>query len=220
MAAAKGRLEMAASGHRCRGTALIEFAFIIPFIAFFLTMVFFFGWAMRNQQHVKISDRYTAWRDVRPKPPVTGTQLNARFFRDEAGGVSIGRGTGPTDTIRDLAAAAGGVSGAAEDLAVRVAVEGGFPRGKSARVAARFPPGIDAWRHLTSAIGTETITHRHAREGLEWRCRNGCFCDDVLLDQYLRRFDRELPPSGANGLANVVRITYTYKWRHVQVEDD
>lgn len=47
-----------------RGTAMVEFVMCIPLLALLIAGMFFLGWAMRNQQKVKISNRYAAWRDV------------------------------------------------------------------------------------------------------------------------------------------------------------
>ena len=50
--------------HRSRGTAMVEFVMCIPLLALLISGMFFFGWAMRNQQKVKVSDRYAVWRAV------------------------------------------------------------------------------------------------------------------------------------------------------------
>ncbi len=52
---------------RRHGTAVIESIFCVPLIAIILGLTFFFGWAMRNQQRVIISDRYAVWRLVMTK---------------------------------------------------------------------------------------------------------------------------------------------------------
>lgn len=47
-----------------RGSALIEFVFCIPLLALIILGTFFFGHVMRNQQRLRVADRYHAWRLV------------------------------------------------------------------------------------------------------------------------------------------------------------
>ncbi|MHC4983662.1 MAG: TadE family protein, partial [Planctomycetota bacterium] len=68
---------------------MIEFVLCIPLLAFVIMVIFFFGWAMSNQQQVKISGRYAAWGEVRGKGLASPQRLNSMFFSKEAGSVSV-----------------------------------------------------------------------------------------------------------------------------------
>ena len=43
---------------------MVEFVLCVPLLAMLIAGMFFFGWALRNQQKTKLAARYTAWRDV------------------------------------------------------------------------------------------------------------------------------------------------------------
>ncbi|MCD4825254.1 MAG: pilus assembly protein [Phycisphaerae bacterium] len=50
--------------HNRKGTALIEFVVCIPLLALIIAATFFFGMLMRNQQRLRVADRYVAWRNL------------------------------------------------------------------------------------------------------------------------------------------------------------
>src|ERR1035437_8384081 len=87
---------------RRRGAVIMEFVFCLPVPAFLLGLIFFFGWSMMNHRQVKVAARYTAWRNVRQTPDVTGVELNQNFFGDKSDAVSIGLGSGPDTTLQDF----------------------------------------------------------------------------------------------------------------------
>ena len=64
---------------------MIEFAMCIPLLALLITGMFFFGWAMRNQQKVKISDRYAVWRVVHNAKARTDASSYAYTLYNEPG---------------------------------------------------------------------------------------------------------------------------------------
>ncbi len=198
--------------HR-RGTALLEFVMAIPFLALLLGLTFFFGWSMKNQQHVKIADRYLAWRHVRTKE-WKADRLNHRFFGETAERVSASRGHGPDDTLEDLVAEADHVSGRAGEMAGRL-IPRRVHRGRSVRVGAVFPSDVGVWNRMDL---TGPITSHHVRDGVQWRCIENVFNNEVVNDQFLSEFDGSLP--GDNKLAKVLRILYRYKWKQVNIPDD
>ncbi|MCK4277382.1 MAG: hypothetical protein KAX78_12760 [Phycisphaerae bacterium] len=141
---------------------MIESVLCVPLIALVLGLTFFFGWAMRNQQRVIISDRYAVWRRVVAKQTVGGGQLDAAFFGYEAGTVNVDYGGGPDGTLVDYVSAAAERGGRAEELAERLVEH--FPRSHSAVVSADFPSDVPMWSGFTGAI-----RRRHVRDGVEWR---------------------------------------------------
>ena len=195
-------------GHGRRGTALVEFAMVIPLLALIIGLTFFFGWTMTNQQHVWVSSRYAAWRQVRPGDAVGNARLNSVFFEDRAADVGIERGLGQAETLAELVAAVGQMGQAAEQHAGMV-VWNRCPRGRTATVAAEFPSDVGLWRRFSGAI-----RGYHARDGRQWRCANGVTCEVELRDQFLLSLDSmvEQMQSARHGLGERLRRTYLESW--------
>jgi len=149
--------------HRRRGTALVEFAMVIPLLALIISLTFFVGWARTNQQHVWAATRYAAWRPVRGGGSVRTDDLNLWFFADRAEDVSLRSDHGPDQTREELVAAAGDVSQRAYLLA-EAGVLDRWPRSCLARTGAAFPTHLALWRRFQGVIGGSC-----RREGVEWR---------------------------------------------------
>ena len=186
---------------------MAELAMCIPLIAFIIAMTFFFGFSMANQQHVRISDRYAAWRRVLTGTMASDEQLNEMFFADRAGEVQTDTDTGPVETLEDLVAEAGDVSEPAHLLAERCVLER-WPRGRRVKVQADFPSSVGAWRRFTGAIRS-----RHVRDGVQWR-RGQASCDYVVCDEFLSPLDDVLAGVSApgDGLAEMMRQLYSNGW--------
>ena len=187
---------------------MVEFAMCIPLLALVISLTFFFGHAMMNQQHVRISDRYTAWRRV-AGGNVNGQALNTLFFRERAEGTGVAEDRGPAETLEDYVAFASWSGADAERLA-RATVLQRFPRGQRATVRAEFPSnsGAAVYRRLTGAIRSS-----HYRDGVEWR-RGQARCEDALRDEFLGDLDATLDnlPAPADTLGQVLRELYLAGW--------
>lgn len=192
---------------RRRGTALLEFVMCIPLFALIIALTFFFGWAMVNQQRVKVSARYKVWRDLRSTSEVTGGALNRDFYERRAESVDLFSDSGVAETLDDLVTEAGVVSRPAGALA-QEAVLDYFPHERRTQVAAEFPTDVRAWRRFKGPI-----EHRYGRAGVEWR-RGEASCRMPLLHQYLDVLDSELRsvPAPADGLCRTVRQLYGNGW--------
>ncbi len=192
-----------------RGTAMVEFVMCIPLIAIIIAAIFFFGWGMKNQQHVKVSDRYKAWRDIlsSPQSPVSGEQLNRMFFYERADPVNVDSDSGQPRTLQDLVAAVGDVSRSAESFAEQTVIYS-WPRARTARVDAEFTPNVGAFDHLSGPIH-----HSHSREGLEWR-RGQAGCRGQIREQFLDGLDSTLlaVPNPGQNLGAMVRRLYRNGW--------
>jgi hypothetical protein len=197
---------------RRRGTALIEFIMAVPFFALLMGLTFFFGWSMKNQQHVRISDRYVAWRDVRVGR-YDPNDLNEKFYGGTATSVDVARGGGPDRTLEDLADEASNNSAEAGTLAEECAVNR-WPRGRRVEIHAEFPADVGLWRDLGL---NGPIRSEHMRDGVEWRCGDRVFNNGPVKEQFLRDFDRSLPNTR---MGRVLRILYDYKWKMVNLPDD
>ena len=193
-----------------RGTAILEFAVSIPLLGVVLIATTFFGWSMTNQQHVRMSNRYVAWRAVAMREEGDANQLlplgrampdanyvNSRFFGGRGSNVngSTSVDDGPDDTEHLLVDLVGSRdnNGQLQSFAQNMILGdplagGGFPRGSVARVSAEFPPVVDAFARFTGAM-----LGRHSRDGVAWRRKMDYHCDasylDAIRDQFLSELD-------------------------------
>ncbi len=192
---------------RRRGAVIMEFVFCLPVLAFLLGLIFFLGWAMMNQQHVKVSARHTAWRNVRQTPDVTGMELNKDFFANRSDSVQISLGSGPDGTLRDFTTAAASCGPNAGILAQRLALEQ-YPRGSRADVSGHFPSSVALWQRYQGSIQM----HR-AREGVEWRRHQA---DNIgpVRELFLMPLDNtldQITPPGRD-LGQMMRQIYLAHW--------
>lgn len=202
---------------RRHGTAMMEAVLCVPLIALVLGLTFFFGWGMRNQQHVIISDRYAAWRLVLAKDAVGGGWLDQKFFGERAGSVTVDFGGGPKDTLKEYVLYAGHRGAPVEALARSLVLQR-FPGGISAEVSAEFPP--DAFRGVWSMFpgeleqtGGGEIKRRHVREGVEWRNKEAAL-ERQVRDQFFVPLDTALLsiPAPGDGLGRAFQKLYIRRW--------
>jgi hypothetical protein len=188
---------------------MLEFVMVVPFLAFILSLVFFFGWGMMNKHAVLVSDRYTVWRAVESSSP-SKEEINANCFRDKAVNIDLDGEVPVTQTGDDLVTKASGESPGAGSLADTL-INNVFPGGRKLEVTASFKTIQTYWARLTG--DTATIKHKHGREGVTWR-RDEVDCWGTLRDQYYSGMDGSLKamPNPANGLAGVVRGLYLTHW--------
>jgi hypothetical protein len=208
---------------RRRGSVLIEFVMIIPFLATILGLTVIFGWGMVNQQHVKVADRFQTWRKVREGNRVGAKTLNERLFmgyldedayRDN--GQTGGTQTGETfETFSDLMDKAQEQS---EDAGILAGAllgteneKGEAERGRETTVRGKFPSDIGIIKTVENYQGS--INHSHMRDGREWRWRQ-LRCEDVLKDEFLSELDDTLEDvaSPGDGLAEMAQALYLEKW--------
>ncbi|MBS3733912.1 MAG: hypothetical protein KGY99_03190 [Phycisphaerae bacterium] len=181
----------------------------LPLLLFVLLATWMFGWAMMHHQHVVMSDRYAAWREIRGAGRCRPAALNERFFADKAGEVGIRHARGPGDeTVQDLIAFTGRYSSEGRGYSSRL-MQDRLPRDLSARVRAQFPSDIPLWNRLM----VEGIVNRHVREGREWR-RDEAACESAVRESFLDTLDERLRrlDSPSNRLGDVLRHLYDTTW--------
>jgi hypothetical protein len=183
---------------------MIEFVMVVPLLALVIGLTFFFGKAMMDQQHVRISARYTAWNGMQNDEP---NGLNQRFFGDRAEGVAIHGGRGPLDTLEYLVDGADQVSREAGEYAEESVLRR-FPKGWRGYVSAEFPSDVGAWQSFTGAIERE-----HLRDGVSWK-RGQCSPSSAIVELFLEDLDEALENVSAPGeeLAQTVRNLYRHGW--------
>ena len=194
--------------HRRRGTALVEFAMVIPLLALIISLTFFVGWARTNQQHVWAATRYATWRPVRTGESVRTDDLNTWFFADRAEDVSLTSGHGPDQTREELVAEADAKSesGLAYPLA-EATVLNRWPRSYRARLGADFPTHLALWRRFQGAIGGSCH-----REGLAWR-RGQVSYLEVVREQFLEDLDEVVRRRISDpSLRDDLRQMYLQQW--------
>ncbi len=200
----------------------------IPLLATVVVLTMFLGWAMVNQQHVRASARYVAWRnvyrhwywpegfdaqdpDLIDDPNHPG--LNAMFFEGEARWISVGGGGGHRDEFERLIDAAAEQSAFAGSFADYLLLNplpdrGRFAHARRATVRAEFDTDVEAFRKYSGAIRSG-----HIRDGVEWR-RNQANCRHVTREMFLTSLEDVLngvnPPG--EGLAARVRGLYHHGW--------
>ncbi|MCP4376219.1 MAG: hypothetical protein GY794_08615 [bacterium] len=198
-----------------RGNVMIEFVMIIPLLAAILGFTFFFGWAMVNQQHVKIADRFQTWRRVRSGSRVSAESLNDGIFQgyldEDRYYHDVGTFTTETSkTLEELVMAAGVQSPDAEILANPLVMEDA-ERGRLTTVHGHFPSEIGIFQQVENYQGD--IRHTHMRDGREWRWQQ-LWCEPVIKDEFLYELDSTLlgVPSPGSGLAGMARGLYIIRW--------
>ena len=191
--------------HRRRGTALVEFAVVIPLMALIISLTFFVGWARTNQQHVWAATRYAAWQPLRTGQSVQTDDLNVWFFSDRADDVTLRGDHGPDQTREELVAAAGDMSERAYLLAEATVLDQ-WPRSYRARVGAAFPTHLALWQRFQGAIGGSCH-----REGIEWR-RGQVSYLEVVRDQFLYELDEAVSGISDPLLQNDLRRLYLQRW--------
>lgn len=180
---------------------------VLPFMGMLLALIFFFGWALRNQQHVKVSDRYWSWRRVRAGGAASASELNGKFFGRTASGVTLRTDRGPDETLGDYVDRVSEASRPAGVLADETVLDT-FPRGRGVDVSAEFPTDVGVWRWFTGAIH-----HRHVRDGVEWR-RGQARCENAVRDQFLGDLDERLDnvPAPGRNMGKTFRQLYLARW--------
>jgi hypothetical protein len=189
-----------------RGSALLELIMVIPLLATLLSLTYFFGGALTNQQHVKVCDRYLCWKKVygaggAPTPP----GLNNLVFDGRAGSIGGSGGTGPIETLEDMVADVGRYSPRAEQLA-NDAVMDHWPRSHARTVSATFPTDVDFWQRFNGPI-----KHRHSREGVEW-VRGQVSYLEPIRDQFLSELDDTVSGISDGTLQRNLRSLYLKRW--------
>ena len=212
------RITAGSSGFRLgrrRGNVLIEFVLVIPLLAAILGFTFFFGWAMVNQQHVKIADRFQTWRQVRAGSQVGARALNERIFQGYLDEESYHQnsGTYSTETLKTLEGlvmAADAKSPQAGAIAQPMVMDRS-PRGRWTTVHGSFPSEIGIFQQVENYQGA--IRHTHMRDGKEWRWRQ-IWCEPVIRDEFLFELESTLlgVPSPGDGLAGMARGLYLSRW--------
>ena len=193
--------------HR-RGTAMIEFVLVVPFLAMILALTFFFGWATLHKHQVVVADRYAAWRRIEAGSWPTEDDLNRLMFMDRAEDVNL---SGSSSDLRATAIDLAGQTASQHELAGSLADElvvNRFPAGRRAHVAAKFHSNQAMWDRFSGYI-----RHQHGREGITWR-RDEVNCWSTLRDQYYAQFDRDMRsiPAPARGMASMIRRLYLKHW--------
>lgn len=176
----------------------------IPLLALVVGATFFFGFAMTNQQHVKVADRYAAWAAVRR---ADSSDLNGKFFADRARNVQHHAHDSTDETRRQYAEAVNAFYAPAGPMTA-VAVTENWPRGRADRVSAEFPSSVGLWQQFTGAI-----EHSHHRDGSEW-VRGQADLDELLAQEFLVGLDGNLQNIGPAGqrLGTILRNLYRSRW--------
>jgi len=223
----------AAAGRRRRGTALLEMALCFPLLATVIVSTMFLGWAMMNQQHVKASARYAAWRgaygrsvaydtdDPNAVADAYRTDLNSMFFRQEAISVNTSHEGVSDAEFEQWISASYSHSNYAGIFADQLLLNapsgyGHFPHSSGRSVTAEFSTNVEAFQKAQGPIYS-----LHVRDGVEWRkdeadCRHAVRIDFLdELDTRLQQLDaeaRNAAVSDKETMASRMRGLYLHGW--------
>ena len=194
---------------RCRGTAMLEFIMCIPLMAILIAAIFFFGWVMRNQQRVRIADRYTSWKRVYDTTP-SEQDINEKFFDDRGYNISreVDSDTATNqvresfiDAVEKRDAPAGGY---AQDLINR-----NLPGGSYVLLRSQFNTNSGKWKKWAES---GAIERSHVRDGRPW-IRGQTQMPNSIRDLYLQQLhDAVTSPSLNSSGGNLIRTLYMEGW--------
>jgi len=187
-----------------RGAVLLECVMVLPFLAVIVGLTFFFGWAMRNQQQVHVTDRYVTWRDVREAGWRPDEDLNRFMFQGRAGHIGTDRGGGPDQVRHDLIEKTDKASRRAGILAEHAVNQ--WPGGTSTNVSAGFPTDVGVWKWFTG-----DIRHRHVRDGVEWRSGQVSYLE-TIRDEFLYNLHRAVSQVPDAVLRQNLQRLYLQRW--------
>ncbi len=188
---------------------MIEFVMVMPFLGFILALIFFFGFAMKNQQRVKAAARYQSWYRVNH---ATGERidnrhptLNEMFFYDKASSWGSGGGVGPIDSLEELTEATSEYREKTYDLAHDLLMSHAS-KGSHATASGRFPSGVDLWDNFHGSIRSE-----HTRDGHEWRHGHLNYLQPVR-DNFLEELDEHIETIDHEQLRQNIQRLYLKRW--------
>lgn len=189
-----------------RGAVLIEFILLVPLIGLIIGLTFFFGYAMRNQQRVKVAARYHVWRHLeRHHNDEPIPEYGEVFYYNLTYGGTHGWGHGPTESLEDLVEATEDYHEDASDLAEDLVMDH-FPRGRAGGASAEFPTRINMWQRFRGAMHG-----RHVRDGLTWRRGHTPYLEPIR-DLFLQELDDEIMAIDHPQLRENIRAMYLKQW--------
>lgn len=192
---------------RCRGTAMLEFVMCIPLIGILIAGIFFFGWVMRNQQRVRIADRYASWKCVYDTTPST-QQLNEQFFDGRGYDIYTSFDSDlVTNDVRESLIDA--VKERDTDAAVYAEdiVGRNLPGGSYALLRSQFSANSARWRKWAES---GPIERSHVRDGRSW-VRSETQMPDSIRDIYLEQLHDVVTPQGPSE-NDIIQTLYMSGW--------
>jgi Flp pilus assembly protein TadG len=196
---------------RRKGTMALELYMVIPLLAFIVVLIFFFGWAMVNQQSVRVSDRYAAWRYIYNDngSGCSSVAANQYFMQNSAANVTLDYSSGSTQAGQDLTQDAQkcdssplGAGVLASDL-----ITNHTSGGCQDVVSAEFPspPGAALWQRWQGPM-----QDGYGREGVEWR-RTQLGEVQTIKKLYLTDLDNMIPtiPVPGDGMGKMIQNLYS-----------
>ncbi len=191
-----------------RGTALLEFIICIPLMAVLIAGIFFFGWVMRNQQRMRIADRYASWKSVHSSTPST-QDINEQFFADRGDNIQLDFDT-ETSTRQVRYKFVEAFSDSSAGLYVQNLVDKNLPGGSHVFLESEFTTNNARWRQWAESGG---LQHSHVRDGRYW-IRGETQMPLSIRDIYLHELDDFVTgfPTQASTGADLIQSLYLGGW--------
>lgn len=188
-----------------RGTALLEFVMCLPLLALILTLTYFLGWAMRNQQRVWTADRYFTWRTAAGGQSAS---LNEAFFSGQGQNVDPVMHDGPDGTLVEYVRTTEQYSPLAGVVIGDMIDRRFVPRGLTGEVRSEFPTSVSLWNRLAEG----QIRSRHSREGASWRRSDTRNYGPVIQNRFLYEFDERVNDIPGSSIGQAMRMLYLHGW--------
>ena len=191
---------------RRKGTMVLEMVLVLPLLGLIVVVIFFWGWAVVNQQSVRVSDRYASWTSAYGAG-CSNNAINQEFMSNSAANVSLVGSGGQGQTVQDFATEArqnyGSAAGAVVDDVITYA-----PGGSGDSVSAEFPSDVGLWQKFQGAIQDS-----YGRDGVEWR-RIQLNEVQTIQKLYLTDIDNTINGIGGQGapMAQMIRNLYLSGW--------
>jgi len=184
---------------------MIEFCLGFPILVSIIAAIFLVGWLMVNQQHVKVSKRYVAWKKTTSSSPSTG-EINSDFFSNNGRNVAISHSEGSTRNLLNFVDNVANESGPASGLADEMLMSH-FPKGQSIRVSSEFP--LDRMPDYLEEIFSGAIQSTYSRDGVTWQ-RGQSSPATTVTNQYINDLDQGLVEINSPGdnFARMIRRLY------------
>ncbi len=192
---------------------MLEFALVIPLIAFVIAAVFFFAWGLRNRMGMEMSDRYLTWWIVRganfpvrlgptPHDIIMRGLLMDRTVKDMYGNW-YDEYEDTKQTLRDLSKQTNDYSPEAGAVAQELLLDS-WPLGNGVLLTATFPTPAGVWEKLSGEYQS-----RYIRDGVEWRCGQASN-EKELTSEFQRELDETMKSAGQLGA--MLRPLYRDPW--------
>ena len=202
------------SGRACydthrKGTALLEFVMSLPLLAMVIVGTFFFGWAMRNHQRVRIASRHVTWSHVYESARTPNSaDVNDLFFDMRGEGTYIEGEGFAGNALEDYVQAVRNRDEDAGRVVEEMINEADPPEARREMVESNFVTSNDLWQRLADG----EIRMEHHRAGRTWRRPEWSPLSTVTTETLLEECDAMSDAPQDSKVESALRLLYEGGW--------